>query len=164
MTSNPGDGGYTNPTNAHGTLCAGVVAAIANNGIGVAGVAPNCKIIPAVALTDTFPFITDVAAAACLDYVRLQGADIITNSWLIAVSSTLDDAIDRAATLGRGGKGCVVFFASGNDNGNLGPQASLPQVISVGGISMCGERKSPTSCDGGAWGVRSLKALRRAAC
>jgi subtilisin family serine protease len=147
MTSNPGDGGYIYPTDAHGTWCAGIIAAIANNGIGVAGVAPNCKIIPAVALYNNT--ITDVSAAACFDYVRLQGADVISNSWIwYAETSAIDDAIDRAVTLGRGGKGCVVFFASGNDNGSLGPQASRPQVISVGGISMCGERKSPTSCDG----------------
>ena len=30
----------------HGTMTAGCVAAIANNGMGVAGVAPNAKVIP----------------------------------------------------------------------------------------------------------------------
>ena len=153
MTSNPGDGGYTNPTDAHGTACAGIMAAIANNGIGVAGIAPNCKIIPAVAFTDTAPYFTDVAGAACFDYLRLQGADIISNSWTAEVSSILDDAIDRAVTLGRGGKGCVVFFASGNSNSSVFYPASNPQVIAVGGISMCGERKSYTSCDGDPWGA-----------
>ena len=154
MTSNPGDGGYTYPTDAHGTNCAGIIAAIANNGIGVAGVAPNCKIIPAVLFGATIPFV-DASAAACFDYVRLQGADVISNSWGgVAVSSAIDDAIDRAVTLGRGGKGCVVFFASHNYNSSVVYPANNPQVISVGGISMCGERKSPTSCDGiSTWGA-----------
>lgn len=154
MTSNPGDGGYTYPTDRHGTACAGIIAAIANNGIGVAGVAPNCKIIPAVLFGATIPFV-DASAAACFDYVRLQGADVISNSWGgVAVSSAIDDAIDRAVTLGRGGKGCVVFFASHNYNSSVVYPANNPQVISVGGISMCGERKSPTSCDGvTTWGA-----------
>ncbi len=150
MTSNPGDGGYTYPTDAHGTACAGIIGAIANNGIGVAGVAPNCKIIPAVLFGANIPF-TDLSAAACFDYVRLQGADVISNSWISAVSSVIDDAIDRAVTLGRGGKGCVVFCASANFNSSVSYPASNPQVIAVGGISMCGERKSPTSCDGLWW-------------
>ena len=30
----------------HGTMCAGVAAAITNNGIGIAGAAPGCKILP----------------------------------------------------------------------------------------------------------------------
>lgn len=30
----------------HGTMCAGLVAAVANNGQGIAGVAPNAKIVP----------------------------------------------------------------------------------------------------------------------
>ncbi len=158
MTSNPGDGGYTYTTDAHGTGCAGIVAAIANNGIGVAGVAPNCKIIPAVLFGANIPF-TDVSAAACFDYVRLQGADVISNSYVTGLSSVIDDAIDRAVTLGRGGKGCIVFFASANANSSVSAIASNPQVIAVGGISMCGERKSPTSCDGDLWGANYGKGL-----
>ncbi len=157
MTSNPGDGGYTASTDAHGTGCAGMIAAIANNGIGIAGVAPNCKIIPAVGYTEIA--LTDVSIAACFDYVRLQGADIISNSYYMVASSLVDDAIDRAVTLGRGGKGCVVFCASANGNSAVSYPARNPQVISVGGISMCGERKSPTSCDGEQWGANYGKGL-----
>ena len=47
-----------------------------------------------------------------------------------------------------GGKGCVVVFAAGNseESSVLFP-ANLSKVIAVGGISYCGERKSPYSCD-----------------
>ena len=55
---------------------------------------------------------------------------------------------------GRGGLGCPIFFASGNNNSPtvLYP-ASLPNTIAVGAISPCGERKSHFSCDGESdWG------------
>ncbi|MEP6725282.1 MAG: S8 family serine peptidase, partial [Bacteroidota bacterium] len=70
-------------------------------------------------------------------------------------SNLIDDAISRAVTLGRGGKGSVVLFASGNNNAALSYPATNPNVISVGGVNMCGQRKSPASaaCDGEGWGA-----------
>lgn len=153
MSSGPGDGAPTYAGGAHGTNCAGIISGIANNNIGVAGVAPNCKIIPAVIFGGSGgSYLGDAAVAACFDYVRTNDADVISNSWGGgAQSNTIDDAIDRAVTLGRGGLGCVVLFSSGNDNSIVAYPATNPQVISVGGISMCNERKSPTSCDGEFW-------------
>ncbi|NNV58045.1 S8 family serine peptidase, partial [Limnovirga soli] len=155
MTSNPGDGAPTSSYNGHGTACAGIIAARANNGIGVAGVAPNCKIIPAVIFGGDYGYyLGDAAVAASFDYVRLQGADVISNSWGGgSPSSSIDDAIHRAVTLGRGGKGCMVLCSSGNYNSAVSYPANNPEVISVGGISMCGQRKSPSSCDGEDWGA-----------
>ena len=158
MTSNPGDGAPTYAGGAHGTNCAGIIAAIANNNIGVAGVAPNCKIIPANIFADANGnYSGDAAVAASFDYVRLAGADVISNSYGGgAPSSIIDDAINRAVTIGRGGKGCVVLFSSGNDNlPSIVYPSSNPQVISVGGVNMCGIKKSPTTnaCDGEGGGV-----------
>ncbi len=153
MSSGPGDGGPTYAGGAHGTNCAGIIAGIANNGIGVAGVAPNCKIIPTVIFGGTNgAYLGDAAVAACFDYVRTNAGDVISNSWGGgSVSATIDAAIDRAVTLGRGGLGCIVLFSSGNDNSVVAYPANNPQVISVGGINMCNQRKSPTSCDGETW-------------
>ena len=157
MTSNPGDGAPLFSIRAHGTNCAGIIAAKANNGIGVAGIAPNCKIIPAVIFGGSGVdeiYLGDAAVAACFDYVRINGADVISNSWGGgSESSTIDAAIRRAVTLGRGGKGCVVLVSSGNDNGAVSYPASNPDVIAVGGINMCNQRKSPSSCDGEGWGA-----------
>lgn len=151
MTANPGDGAPYNPLFAHGTNCAGIIAAVANNGIGVAGVAPNCKIIPVKISNDNFG--NDINIAAAFDYATNNGADVISNSWGgFAKSSVMDDAIHRAATLGRNGKGCIILFATGNDNWNtISYPSSNPEVIAVGGSNMCDERKSLTSCDGESW-------------
>ncbi len=153
MTSNPGDGAPLNPDRAHGTNCAGIIAAVANNNIGIAGVAPNCKIIPAVIFEGNGTYMGDAAVAASFDYIRTQGADVISNSYGGGGSSNaIDDAIHRAVTLGRNGKGCLVLFASGNNNadGVLYP-ANNPEVISVGGVNMCSQRKTGNSCDGENW-------------
>ena len=61
----------------------------------------------------------------------------------------IDDAIDNALTQGRNGLGTVVVFAAGNDNGGVSyPANSNSEIITVGALSPCGERKSPNSCDG----------------
>lgn len=152
LTSNPGDGAPLGAARAHGTNCAGVIAAVANNNTGVAGVAPACKIIPATIFGPTGTYLGDAAVAAAFDYCRMQGASVIANSWGGgAVSSTIDAAINRAVTLGRGGKGCLVLFSTGNGNGAVSYPATNASVVSVGGVNMCNERKSTSSCDGETW-------------
>ena len=84
-----------------------------------------------------------------------NGADIISNSWGgCAPSSIIDNAIDSVLIHGRNGKGGIVVFAAGNDNSTIKyPGNSNPDILVVGAISPCGERKSPTSCDGENWGA-----------
>lgn len=155
-TSNPGDGNPRGPARAHGTNCTGIIAAVANNNIGIAGVAPDSKIIPINLAAADGTFTSESNIAAGFDYAWQNGADVISNSWGGgSPSNVIDDAINRAVTLGRGGKGSVVLFASGNNNAGIGYPASNPSVISVGGVNMCGKRKSPASivCDGEGWGA-----------
>ena len=95
---------------------------------------------------------------------------MISNSWGhdLLESSLIDDAIEEALTNGRGGKGCVVVFAAGNNNGAIiYPARSNPAVLAVAAMSPCGERKSPTSCDPESfWGTASgpHSTLQRPAC
>ena len=50
-------------------------------------------------------------------------------------SSLIDDAITEALTSGRGGKGCVVVFAAGNNNGSIiYPARSNPAILVVGDL------------------------------
>ena len=155
-TANPGDGKPLAPNRGHGTACTGIIAALANNGIGVAGVAPGSRIIPVNIASANGDFSSYASIAAGFDYAWQQGAAIISNSWGGGTpSSILDDAISRAVSLGRGGKGSVVLFASGNNNAGLMYPSSNANTISVGGVNMCGIRKSPTSffCDNESWGA-----------
>ncbi len=148
--SNATTGNVLASNRSHGTSCAGIIAAEADNGIGVTGIAPLCKIIPVnLTINTSGSFGTASQLASCIDWAWNQGgADILSNSWGGGLASTLvHDAIKRAITLGRGGKGSLVLFASGNDDAGLVSPAIFPETIAVGAMDMCFQRKSINTCD-----------------
>ena len=150
-----GSGGAPQGNDAHGTACAGIVAAVAKNNLGVAGIAYNSKIVPVrIAYGSGSSWITSNSwIGTSIDWAWNQGdADVLSNSWGGGSSSSLiNDPISRAVTQGRGGLGAVVIFAAGNDNGAVSYPGTLTNVISVAAMSMCNQRKSTTSCDGETW-------------
>ncbi len=158
----------------HGTACAGIIAAVTDNSFGVAGVAPNCRIIPVRLFyyVDTTisgvslgvqPYSTVQWMADGINWAaQIAKADVMSNSWgvpdilfnlLGGPVSLVDDAINQAIEGGRDGKGTPMLFSTGNDNSNslLWP-SRLESTIAVTATSMCDERKSPASCDGEDWG------------
>ena len=146
-----------NSNEAHGTACAGLIAAKGNNNIGVAGVAWNCKIMPIRALGGEFECVSGMALEEALRYAAAQGADVISNSWGLTVVRTYifpwgiytyvspyDCQYVRSAIndickingVGRNGKGCVVLAASGNweDDNQVVYPAAYSNVIAVGAV------------------------------
>jgi subtilisin family serine protease len=103
----------TTGTDGHGTGCAGIAAAIINNGKRVAGIAGGCSILP-IKISEGGGFATNVTIGNAIRYAA-DRADVLSNSWGGGGSSSyINSAIDYAVTKGRGGKGSPVFFASGN--------------------------------------------------
>lgn len=135
----------------HGTACAGIIGA-RSNGEGVSGVAPDCRLI---SISNSLQgALSREKRANGFNWAINAGADVISNSWGAGDTpiELLDDAIHNATTVGREGLGCVIVFSSGNNNKPVVEYpASLDEVIAVGAMSMCGERKSPTSCDSEYW-------------
>lgn len=126
----------------HGTAVSGVVAAIADNGIGGCGVAPGVTLKTAALLSAPDTQVFDVAEAESLDTLE---ADVYTNSW--GPPDDLGDyqmgplyaaALERARTQKRGGKGAIVLFAAGNggptDNSNADPYTAHRYTLSVGAV------------------------------
>ncbi len=100
----------------HGTACAGVAVAEENR-IGVVGVAPGCALMP----VRTSGLIDDESIEEIFEWVEKNGAHVISCSWGAAtnyfpLSLRKWLAIHKAATEGRGGKGCIIVFAAGNSN------------------------------------------------
>ena len=118
----------------HGTACAGVAAAIGDNGKGKTGICPNCSIISAKLLSEDGAVYSSAISQA-FRWSVIMGADVISNSWgaerAIPVSEELRSALSFATTSGRKGKGSVVVFASGNDNRRLESYevVALPYVL-----------------------------------
>ena len=124
-----GDGGSSNgnytptPDNnpqedfpAHGTHVAGIVAAISNNNIGIAGVAPKCRIMAVKTSQANYldpggePYI--VYGFEGIIYAADNGARVINCSWGgPGYSQYEQDVIDYATT-----KGALVVAAAGNDD------------------------------------------------
>jgi subtilisin family serine protease len=127
------------PGAAHGTACAGLAAAATDNGLGIAGGCPECRLrcvrlisdaqVPISANVEAFQFALDVDAA------------VVSNSWgfveAIPAPQALAQAIDVVANTGRGGRGALVLFAVGNDDREIGDDElqALPGVLGIGAIN-----------------------------
>lgn len=144
-------GGYSE---IHGSSMAGIISAVSDNGLDIAGVAPLSKIIPIKAFHADWDGIylpivhADLARAFIWAYQ--QGADVINCSWGLTLGSDIvKNAITDAGNLGRGGKGCIIVGAVAEDNtATFGFPENLPSVIAVGAITGCNDRKKPTTnCD-----------------
>ena len=143
--------GGANPWDAHGTCCAGIIGAIKNN-VGIVGVAPGVKIMPIrIAYSpegETYWVTTKAQQADGILWAAQHGAKVLSNSWGGMFSGDIvSDAIRDVRDMGS-----TVVFASGNDNNDYPTfPAYLEDVVAVGALSPCGERKSPDSCDGEWW-------------
>lgn len=95
----------------HGTHCAGLAAAITNNGVGIAGVAWNCRLMPVKAL-DSRGAGSSSNIAAGINYAVSHGANVISLSLgTKTYSATMDAAVQNAVA-----NNVVVVAAAGNDN------------------------------------------------
>ena len=110
--------GDNNPSpvgaNGHGTGTAGIAGGIFSTAAKTAGIAGGCTILPVKIADDTGNFTTDAAIGTAIIYASTF-ADVLSNSWGGGSEAPyINAAIDYAVAHGRGGKGCPVFFATGN--------------------------------------------------
>jgi subtilisin family serine protease len=144
------------PWDGHGTACAGLAAAIHGNGRGIQGIGGGCSLLAVrIAYSKVRGgawVITNSDICAAIDWASTKGADVLSNSWGGgAPSSAVALAFEKARTKGRGGKGCVVVIAAGNDNRQLGFPADLPGLLVVSASNEYDEPKTPSSRDGEYW-------------
>ncbi|MCS6847259.1 MAG: S8 family peptidase [Anaerolineae bacterium] len=116
----------------HGTYCAGIAAASTNNARGMAGVCPNCKILPVKVLNSQGSGSAETVAQG-IQYAAQAGAQILSMSLgypsNCGCSKTVAKAINYAYD-----KGGLLIAASGNDSDKtrISYPASSPRVMSVG--------------------------------
>ena len=142
----------------HGTHVAGIIAAGKNNGLQVAGVAPESRIMrishDLYRYDDQGVLNTQISAqlASGISWAWQNGADIINNSWGdwggthndILRSAALENAIVNAMTQGRLRNGvrlgAIVIFASGNTGVIDYPAWFHPDILVVGAVDRHGRR------------------------
>ena len=136
----PGSGDWTVRDNepedeiGHGTHVSGIIAAAANNGIGIAGIAPRCRLMPLRAgfKYGSGGYLQNDDVAAAIVYAADNGARVVNMSWGDTVNAfIIEDAIAYAYA-----RGCVLIAAAGNaaSPGSWYP-AGLETVISVAALS-----------------------------
>ena len=131
----------------HGCSVAGIIAANTDNGIGIAGFAPNSSILPVRVLGPSGSgSMADVAAG--IVYAADNGADIINLSLGSMVGSQVTkDAVEYAM-----GKAVTVIASAGNSGGSLpGYPARYEGVVAVGAIDANGSRSSFSNKGGDIW-------------
>lgn len=91
--------------------------------------------------------------ASAIRWAADHGADVISvsQSWADDYSS-LTSAINYAVSNGRSGKGCVVVFGSGDDNGGVRFPARLDNVIAVGATNESDGRATSSDWGSGCGG------------
>ena len=135
----PGSGDWTVRDNdpddetGHGTHVSGIIAAKADNGLGITGIAPHCRLMP---LRAGFKYgggtyLQNDDLAAAIVYAADNGAQVINMSWGDTVRAfIIEDAVEYAYH-----RGCILVGAAGNSAavGSYYP-AALKSVISVAGL------------------------------
>jgi hypothetical protein len=140
-----GDGSPQVACDNHGTAVAGIIASRFNNGLGAAGVAPNCPVVPArigistsdcasTAFTSSYSWVANALAWGAGQGARVSNASFT----LEPAASVLTDAYANARA------GGMVHFASAGNDGTavVHNPAGLPSVCSVGAINSDGSRAS----------------------
>jgi serine protease len=139
----------TAPSSWHGTKVAGVLGAVTNNGIGIAGVAPNVQMISVrVVGSCRGALVSDLATAilwASGQNVPISTGNItssppadILNISLGATtpcSATEQDAINAALNAG-----AVIVAAAGNEGGAIDAPANCTGVVSVVALRQTGDK------------------------
>lgn len=142
--------------NSHGTHCAGIAAAVGDNGIGIAGANPKAYIMPVAVLQSngTGDIATIIQG---INYAKNNGADVLSMSF---GSYSYSIALEQA--LGQAYQNAVLVAAAGNDRrsltmtpscyfppmfGDMFP-AALSFVLGVEATNQIGELASFSNCDG----------------
>jgi Subtilase family len=136
--TNPNTDAWDDDTlTSHGTQCAGIAAALGNNGFGIAGTAPNAKILVCKIATGTTASLWNTALS--ITWAVDNGARVLSMSLSSAAISPntrvrLETEIAYAAA-----EGAVLVAATGNSPGiPIGYPAQMPSVIAVGSCNSRG--------------------------
>lgn len=147
--ADPGDAFGGQPSSWHGTHVAGTIAAVTNNGKGVAGMAFNAKVVPIRVLGKGGGYDSDIAdamiwaAGGSVSGVPANPnpAEVINLSLggQGPCSQTSQNAINAAVS-----RGATIVIAAGNSNANVSgfSPGNCANIVSVASTTSTGARSS----------------------
>ena len=122
----------------HGTHVAGIIAATRNNGVGIAGLCSEAKLLPVVIVNPCSGLESWLADG--IVWAVDNGADILNMSLQYSVGSDyLRAAVQYAAV-----RGIPMVAATGNANSAVAFPARWPEVVAVASVTAANVR-APTS-------------------
>lgn len=125
----------------HGTHVAGIATAIANNGIGIAGAAPECALLAVKVASGDSGYPSTEGIANGIIWAADHGADVINLSLGAGrESQAITAAVQHALK-----KNVVVLAATGNGSGNLKSWPALTDGVIAVGSTDEGDRRSSFS-------------------
>jgi subtilisin family serine protease len=121
----------------HGTLIAGIIGAATGNGIGIAGVAPQARLM-ILKVADFAGHADGAASAAAIRYADQQGADIIN----LSLGGERPSPAEREAIEHAAGRGILIVVPAGNRASVIKGDGygGLPGVLTVAAIGPDGQR------------------------
>jgi hypothetical protein len=136
-------GNHLNKFTAHGMCVSGIIGARANNGHGIAGIAPECTIVPILLNSST------AVLAMGVQHAMINYSDESTMVHVMNLSlgyefpiGNVENELHIAKKAGRNGRGMVIVAGAGNNDidSPLYP-AAYPETISVIGSTPEDKRK-----------------------
>ena len=112
----------------HGTHVAGIIAAEANNQLGVAGIAPQVKVMPLRWYSDLGGW-TSAIVAETYHYAVDNGAKIINTSYNI--DGMVDDQVYLEAIKYVNNHGAIIFNSAGNNNKKDPARTKIDDIVLV---------------------------------
>jgi subtilisin family serine protease len=115
----------------HGTQVAGVIGAVANNAVGITGVAWQVHILPLKIGGDPgLPFLSSVAAIEAIEYAVAQGAKVINASYIGHSYSHFEMEALQAAQ----DADIIIVAAAGNDSADIDQAPSYPSAYNLANV------------------------------
>lgn len=144
-----GTGSGASSSSWHGTHVAGTIAAVSNNGAGVAGVAYGAKIVPARVLGRCGGYTSDIADAivwtsgGAVTGVPTNANPVRVINMSLGGQSTCGATLQNAINSARA-RSTVVVVSAGNSNANVSlfSPANCVGVIAVGATTRTGTKAS----------------------